>query len=105
MLHYRSFCNERSLFDEYHDPKLEENLPRSEYTTKSMRLTQRGIVTERTVAKLKRIVHAPVIIMFVSRKRLVAHTSGGMFRRAIIMVHGRFIRIDTRDNPDNIPNR
>jgi hypothetical protein len=51
------------------------------------------------------MVHAPVIIMFVSRKRLVDHTSGGVFRRAMIIVHGRLIRIEARDNADNEPKR
>jgi hypothetical protein len=105
ILHDRFFCKELSRFDEYHDPKLAENLPKNGYTIQNMRLTQRGIVAERAVAKLKRIVHAPVIIMFVSRKRLVDHTSGGVFRRAMIIVHGRLIRIDARDKPDNVPNR
>ncbi|MFZ1037653.1 MAG: hypothetical protein WAN57_10650 [Smithella sp.] len=60
---------------------------------------------ETTVARAKSIVHAPVIIMFDSRKRLVDHTSGGVFRRAMIIVQGRLNRIDTRDRPDNAPNR
>jgi hypothetical protein len=57
-------------------------------------------VIEKTVAMAKSIVHAPVIIMFDSRKRRVGHTSGGVFRRAIIIVHGRLNRIDTRERPD-----
>jgi hypothetical protein len=94
-----------SRFDGYHDPKREEKIPRREYTMQNTRFTQNGIVAERTVARPKRIVHAPVIIMLVSRKRPVDHISDGVFRRAMIIVHGRLIKIDTRDNPDNEPKR
>jgi len=62
-------------------------------------------VIEKTVARVKSVVHAPVIIMFVSRKRPVDHISGGVFRRAMIIVHGRLNRIDARDRPDSVPNR
>jgi hypothetical protein len=71
------------------------------YTAQSARFTQNGIVVETTAARPKRTVHAPVIIILVSRNRPVDHTSGGVFRRAMIMVHGCLIRMDARDNPDN----
>jgi hypothetical protein len=78
-------------------------MPRTGYTMQSMRFTHKGIVAEAMAARRKRIVHAPVIIMLVSRKRLVDHTSGGVFLRAMIRVHGRLIRIEASDNADNEP--
>jgi hypothetical protein len=105
LLQGSSFCKDLSRFDEYHDPKGDDNLPRRKYTAQSTRFTQNGMVNERTAARARRIVHAPVIIMLVSRKRLVVQTSGGVLRWAMMIVHGRLIRIDARDNPDNEPKR
>jgi len=89
--------------DEYHEPNQGERRPSMKRMIPEIRFAHKGRMMDRNAARTKRNVHAPDMTIFVSRNRAVGQTSGGVWRRATMMVQGCLINTDNKDTPAIVP--